>query len=163
MGYLGYFYVETKSFEFRSNVQGRVQLAEKSRGKSRLVIMAWPTILWLVNAWDYLTNSKTVHENWRTFRFGCLTFVMQRRNNSHGDFLELFEYGGKGGRSFEIILEGIVGKGWEDCHAQLQRLHYEKQREVKSPAGALVGKKLVRQTSGCERRSHWWGSRMQRR
>jgi hypothetical protein len=33
MGYLGYFYVENKSFEFRSNVQGGVQLAEKSRGK----------------------------------------------------------------------------------------------------------------------------------
>jgi hypothetical protein len=40
MGYLGYFYVENKSFEFRSNVQGGVQLAEKSRGKTREVIMA---------------------------------------------------------------------------------------------------------------------------
>jgi hypothetical protein len=50
MGYLGYFYVENKSFEFRSNVQGGVQLAEKSRGKTREVIMAWPTIYWLVSA-----------------------------------------------------------------------------------------------------------------
>jgi hypothetical protein len=40
MGYLGYFYVENKSFEFRSNVQGGVQLAEKSRGKTQEVIMA---------------------------------------------------------------------------------------------------------------------------
>jgi hypothetical protein len=29
---------------------------------------------------------------------------MQRRNNSHGNFLELFEYGGKGRKSFVIIL-----------------------------------------------------------
>jgi hypothetical protein len=114
MGYLGYFYVETKSFEFHSNVQGGVQLAEKSRGKVRSVIMAWPTIFWLVSAWEYLTKSKTIRENWRTFRFGCLAYVVQRRNNLHGNFLELSEYGGKG-RSFVIILEGIEGKRWEDC------------------------------------------------
>ena len=64
MGYLGYFYVETKSFEIRSNVEGAVQLAKKSRGKSRSVIMAWVTVLWLVSAWDYLTNNDRVHENW---------------------------------------------------------------------------------------------------
>jgi hypothetical protein len=40
MGYLGYFYVETKAFEIRSNVQGGVLLAEKSTGKTQSVIMA---------------------------------------------------------------------------------------------------------------------------
>jgi hypothetical protein len=131
MGYLGYFYVENKSFEFRSNVQGGVQLAEKSRGKTREVIMAWPAIFWLVSAWDYLSNSETVRENWRTFRFGWLSYVMQRRKNSNGNFLELSEYGGKGRRSFVIIPEGHEGKGWNDCRSQLQRLkmHYEKKRE----------------------------------
>lgn len=104
MSYLGYFYVETRSFEFCSNVQVSIQLAEK---RSKSVIMAWPTIFSLVNAWDYLTNSETVRENWRAFRFGCLPYVMQRRSNSHGNFLELFEYGGKGRRSFVIILKGI--------------------------------------------------------
>jgi hypothetical protein len=143
MGYLGYFYVENKAFEFHSNVQGGVQLAEKSRGNCRSVIMAWPTVFWLVSAWDYLTNTETVRENWRTFRFGCLAYVMQRRNNSHGNFLELSEYGGKGRRSFVIIPEGIEGKGWEDCWVQLQRLkmHHEKQRKMILPAGAPVGKK----------------------
>jgi hypothetical protein len=34
MGYMVYFYVENKSFELRSNVQGGVQLAEKSWGKT---------------------------------------------------------------------------------------------------------------------------------
>jgi hypothetical protein len=131
MGYLGYFYVENKAFEFRSNVQGGVQMAEKSRGKCRTVIMAWPTIFWLVSAWDYLINIETSRENWRTFRFGCLAYVMQRRTNSHGNFLELSEYGGKGRRSFVIIPEGIEGKGWEDCRVQLQRLkiHHEKNRQ----------------------------------
>jgi hypothetical protein len=153
MGYRGYFYVESKSFEFCSNVQGGVQLAEKSRGKVRLVIMSWPTTFWLVSAWDYLTKSETVRENWRTFHFGCLMYVVQRRNNSYGNFLELSEYGGKGRRSFVIISEGIEGKRWEDCRAQLQRLklHYEKQREMKSFVEALVGKKTVGKKSGEEK------------
>jgi hypothetical protein len=90
-------------------------LAEKSRGKTRSAIMAWPTIFWLVSAWDYLTNSEIVCENFRTFRFGCFSYVMQRRKNSYGNYLELLEYGGKGWRSFVIILEGDEGKGWEDC------------------------------------------------
>jgi hypothetical protein len=63
MGYLGYFYVKTKAFEIRCNVQGGVQLAEKSRGRIRSVIMAWPTIFWLASAWDYLTNNEIVCEN----------------------------------------------------------------------------------------------------
>jgi hypothetical protein len=31
MGYLGFFYVEAKSFEFRSKISGGVPLAERSR------------------------------------------------------------------------------------------------------------------------------------
>jgi hypothetical protein len=68
---------------------------------------------------------------------------LQRRSNSHGNFLELSEYGGKGRRSFVIIPEGIEGKGWEDCRVQLQRLkiHHEKHRQKIGAAGASVGKK----------------------
>ncbi|KAE8076421.1 hypothetical protein FH972_015077 [Carpinus fangiana] len=103
MGYLGYFYVETKSFEIRSNVEGAIQLAKKSRGKSQSVIMAWPTVLWL------------------------------RRNNSHGNFLELPEYGGKGLRSFLIIpeVESLVGvSAREKSLGQMSGVH-----KAKSPVG----------------------------
>jgi hypothetical protein len=139
MGYLGYFYVETKAFEFRSNVQGGVQLEEKSRGKTRSVIMAWPTIFWLVSAWDYLTTNVIESENWRTFRFGCYSYIVQRRKNSYGKYLELSEYGGKGRRSYVIIPEGNEGKGWKDGRQQLQRLktHHEKQKQKQ--AGPLCG------------------------
>jgi hypothetical protein len=82
------------------------------------VIMAWPTIFWLVSAWDYLTNSELVRENWRTFRFGCFSYVVQRRKNSFGNFLELSEYGGKGRRSYVIIPEGYEGKGWVEGRLQ---------------------------------------------
>jgi hypothetical protein len=149
MGYLGYFYVETKAFEIRSNVRG-VQLAEKSRGKTRSVIMAWPTIFWLASAWDYLTNNEIVSENWRTFRFGCCSYIVQRRKNSFGNFLELSEYGGKGWRSYVIIAEGYERKGWEEGRLQLQRLklHHEKQKREVSLVGKLEGKKVGGQTSG---------------
>ncbi|KAE8100207.1 hypothetical protein FH972_018132 [Carpinus fangiana] len=60
MGYLGYFYVENKSFEFRSNVHGGFPLAEKSRGRLREVIMAWPTIFWLKLKLHYEKNREGV-------------------------------------------------------------------------------------------------------
>jgi hypothetical protein len=149
-GYLGYFYVDTKAFEIRSNVQGGVQWAEKSRGKNRSVIMAWPTIFWLASAWDYLTNTEIVSENWRTFRFGCYSYVVQRRKNSFGNFLELSEYGGKGRRSYVIIPEGYEGKGWEEGRLQLQRLklHHEKQKQEVSLVETLEGKKGGGQNNG---------------
>jgi hypothetical protein len=148
MGYLGYFYMETKAFEIRSNVQEGVQLAEKSRGKTRSVIMA--IIFWLVSAWDYLTNNEIESENWMTFRFGCYSYIVQRRKNSYGKYLELSEYGGKGQRSYVIIPEGYDGKGWEDGRQQLQKLkvHHEKQKEVASLGEASEGKKGGGETSG---------------
>jgi hypothetical protein len=152
MGYLGYFYVETKAFEFRSNVQGGVQLEEKSKGRTRAVIMAWPTILWLVSAWDYLTNNETAGENWRTFRFGCYSYIMQRRKNSYGNYLELSEYGGKGRRSYVVIPEGYEGKGWKDGRLQLQRLklHHEKQKEKVSLVEEPEGKKGGQSSGGTQ-------------
>ena len=50
MGYLGYIYVESKSFEVRSNVSGGVHLEERSKGLSRSMILAWPSIFWLIAA-----------------------------------------------------------------------------------------------------------------
>ena len=109
MGYLGYVYVESKSFEFRSDVRGGVRLEERSKGLSRSVIMAWPTILWLLAAWDSLTPVEKAREKWRSFRFGSKVYVLLRRINRFGNFLELSEYGEKGRRSFTIIPEGEDG------------------------------------------------------
>jgi hypothetical protein len=89
MGYLGYVYVESKSFEFRSDVRGGVRLEERSKGLSRSVIMAWPMILWLLVAWDSLTPVGKAREKWRSFRFGSIVYVLLRRNNRFGNFLEL--------------------------------------------------------------------------
>lgn len=95
--------------------------------------MAWPTVFWLVNAWDFLSSGETVHENWRMFRFDSFVYMVQKINNFYGNFLELSKYGGKGRRSFVIIPEGNDGKGWVDCRIQLCRLktYFDKQRVVR--------------------------------
>jgi hypothetical protein len=67
---------------------------ERSKGVSRSVIMAWPTVFWLLLSWDYLTQSDKIQESWRTFRFNNIVYVMQRGSNSYGRFIELSKYGG---------------------------------------------------------------------
>jgi hypothetical protein len=103
IGYLGYVYVESKSFEIRSDVRGGVRLEERSKGLSCLVTMAWPTIFRLLVAWDSLTPLEKAREKWRSFRFGSKVYVLLRRNNRFGNFLKLSEYEEKDRRSFVII------------------------------------------------------------
>ena len=156
MGYLGYVYVESKSFEVRSNVRGGVRLEERSKGPSRSVIMAWPTIFWLLVAWDSLTLADKAREKWRSFRFGSKVYVLLRRKNNFRNFLELSEYGEKGRRCFIIIPEGEDGKGWSDCCEQLSKLKHfhEKQKlgghvserqpeNVSAAVGLNKGKKII--------------------
>ncbi|KAE8037991.1 hypothetical protein FH972_010539 [Carpinus fangiana] len=89
-------------------------------------------------------------ENWRTFRFGCYAYIVQRRKNSYGKYLELSEYGGKGQRSYVIIPKGYEGKGWVDGRQQLQKLkvHHEKQKEAASLGGTSEEEKGEGKTSG---------------
>jgi hypothetical protein len=141
MGYLGYVYVESKSFEFRSAVRGGVRLEERSKGVSRSVIMAWPTIFWLIAAWDSLTPSSKDREKWRSFRFGNIVYVVIRRKNKFGNFMEISEYGEKGRRSFVIIPEGEEGKGWNDCRLQFSKLkqHHDKEKKGGTFQGGQPG------------------------
>lgn len=67
MGYLGFCYVDSKSFEFRSDVSGRVRLAERSRSISWAIILGWPSIVWLMKAMERFTKGDESSENWRTF------------------------------------------------------------------------------------------------
>ena len=145
MGYLGYVYVESKSFEVRSDVCGGVCLEERSKGLSHSVIMVWPTIFWLLAAWDSLTPLEKVQEKWRSFIFGSKVYVLLRRNNKFGNFLELLEYGEKGRRSFVIIPEGEEQKGWTDCCEQLSKLKqfHDKQKLGGSLPGVHLGKILA--------------------
>jgi hypothetical protein len=142
IGYLGYIYVESKSFKIRLDVHGDVRLEERSKGLSRSVIMAWPTIFWLLIAWDSLTPLEKAREKWRSFRFGSKVYVMLWRNNRFRNFLELLEYGEKGRRSFVIIPEGEDGKGWIDYCEQFSKLKhfYDKQKLGESLLESHLGK-----------------------
>jgi hypothetical protein len=58
MGYLGYCYVDSKSFEFRSEVSGGVRLAERTRNLFRAVIPGWPSLVWLMQAVERLSKGE---------------------------------------------------------------------------------------------------------
>jgi hypothetical protein len=92
-------------------------------------------------SWDFLSHNNKTKENWRTFRFGNTVYMLQRRSNNYGNFVELSEYGGGVRRSFVIVLEGDDGMGWKECRMQLLWLkqHYEKQ----CSEGTQTGKALV--------------------
>jgi hypothetical protein len=140
MGYLGFFYVEKKSFEFRSDVRGGVRLKEWSKGVHRWVIMAWPTISWFSEACGALSASGNVEGKYETFRFGDRRYVLMRRRNSFGSFMELSEYGGGGKSSSVIIPEGLNGMGWKDCQEQLLKLKQHHVRALSACNGATLRK-----------------------
>jgi hypothetical protein len=121
---------------------GGVRLEERSRGLSWSVIMAWPSIFWLLATWDSLTPLEKTREKWRSFRFGSIVYVLLRRNYKFRNFLELSEYGENGRRSFVIIPEGEEGKGWIDCREQLSKLKqfHDKQKMGEPLRGGHTGK-----------------------
>jgi hypothetical protein len=55
--------------------------------------MAWPTVFWFLLSWDKLTQNAETHENWGTFQFGNIVYVIHRSNN-YGNFMEFLEYVG---------------------------------------------------------------------
>jgi hypothetical protein len=122
MGYLGYFYIESKSFELQSGVgNGGFRLAKWSRGLFRSVVMGFQSVVWMLNMMEQLTNGLTSKEFCRPRRVGDSVFIMQKRQNHYGQFLEITEYGKGGRRSYILIPEGRESYGWGRCILQLRR------------------------------------------
>jgi len=106
MGYLGYFYIESKSFELRSGVGNRgCPLAEWSRGVFRSVVMDFQSMVWMLHMMEELMNGLASKEFCRSHRVGELVIILQKCQNHYGQFLEITEYG-KGGRRSCIIFWG---------------------------------------------------------
>jgi hypothetical protein len=78
MGYLGYCYVDSKSFEFKSEVSGEVRLAERSRHLFQEIILGWSSLVWLMQAMGRLSKGEEDNDKWRTFRLGSTVYVVQR-------------------------------------------------------------------------------------
>ncbi|GLT60936.1 hypothetical protein SLA2020_336750, partial [Shorea laevis] len=135
MGYLGFFYVEAKSFEFRSAIgDGSVRLAERSRGLFRAVHLSRMSFGWFVSSMEALRVEGDAKEFCRTVRVGTTVHILHRRGNKYGRFLELSEYGDGGRRSFVILPEGRKGSGWAKCLSQLRRVakSFEKEQTDKT-------------------------------
>jgi hypothetical protein len=130
MGYVGYFYVEAKSFEFRSDVcvGDGVRLAEWNKGLFRAVFLNTLSVGWFRRAMEELKQVGEIRDFCRTYRVGSTVLILQRRGNEHGSFLELSEYALGGRRSSVMIPEGRVGCGWANCLAQLRRLEKSLER-----------------------------------
>ncbi len=96
MGYLGYFYVECKSFEIRYGV-GNVRFAEKSKGIFLAVGIGFQSLVWLVKTMEVMIKEDNLKEFCRSFRVGDIVYIVQKRQNNHGKFLELADYGVEGG------------------------------------------------------------------
>ncbi|GLT55585.1 hypothetical protein SLA2020_286950, partial [Shorea laevis] len=137
MGYVGYFYVETKSFEIRSGVgNGGFQLSEWSKGIVRSVVMSFQTVVWMLKMVEELWSGDPAADFCRSRRTGDTVIVLQKRQNDFGRFLELTEYGGGRRRSHVIIPQGRDGSGWHHCISQLRKL--VKHVEQKGGAGRNV-------------------------
>jgi hypothetical protein len=140
MGYVGFFYVEAKSFELCSEfcVGDGIRIVERSRGLFRVMFLSKLSVGWFRRSMEKLRQGGEMREFCRTFRVGSTVHILQRRGNTHGRFLEFSEYGNGGRRAFVIILVGREGSGWANCLAQLRKL--EKFFEKTDVGGNKCGK-----------------------
>jgi hypothetical protein len=136
MGYVGFFYVEAKSFEIQSefSVGDGIRLAERSKGLFKAVFLNKLSLGWFRRSME----GGEIRDFCRTFRVGSMVHILQRRGNAHGRFLELSEYGYGGRRTCVILPEGREGSSWANCLAQLRKL--EKYFEKKAAGGKIGGK-----------------------
>jgi len=92
MGYVGYFYVEGKYLEIRSEncVGDGRRLAEWSKGLFRAVFLNKLSVGWFRKSMEELRQGGEIRDFCRTFRVGSMVHILQwREKNAQGRFLEL--------------------------------------------------------------------------
>jgi hypothetical protein len=123
MGYVGYFYVESKSFEVRvGDGSQNIKLTEWGRMNLSTVYLGETRLIWLVKMMTELVSETTGIGACRDHRLGGSVMFLQKRMNKYGRFMEITEYGRGGRRSFVVIPEGREGQGWRHCILQMGRL-----------------------------------------
>jgi hypothetical protein len=123
MGYVGYFYAESKSFELRvSDGSQNIKLTEWGRMNLSTVYLGEMRLVWLVRMMNELVSETTGIGACRDHRLGGSVMFLQKRMNKYGRFMEITEYGRRGRRSFVVIPEGREGQGWRQCILQMGRL-----------------------------------------
>jgi hypothetical protein len=123
IGYVGYFYVESKSFELRvGDGSQNIKLTEWGRKNLSTVYLGEMRLVWLVKMMNELVSETTGIGACRNHRLGGSVMFLQKRMNKYGRFMEITEYGRGGRRSFVVIPEGREGQGWRQCILQMGRL-----------------------------------------
>lgn len=75
---MGFIYVEPKQFVIRTEIGvGGIQLAERSRGIFRALVLGRLSIGWLRNSMEALRRGD-LKEFCRTYRVGNMVYVLQR-------------------------------------------------------------------------------------
>jgi adenine-specific DNA methylase len=67
------------------------------------------SVEWFRKSMEELRQGGEIRNFCRTFLVGSMVYILQRRGNAHGRFLELYEYGNGGRQTFVILLEGRDG------------------------------------------------------
>jgi hypothetical protein len=133
MGYVGYFYVESKSYELRLGDGNRtIKLTEWGRMNLSTLFLGEVRLDWLLKMMQELVLDTIGIGACRDHRMGSSVMFLQKRLNKYGKFMEITEYGRGGRRSFVVIPEGREGQGWKHCIVQLGRLvmYMEKTRDT---------------------------------
>jgi hypothetical protein len=123
MGYVGYFYVESKSYELRLGDGSRnIKLTKWGRLNLSTVFMRKVRLVWLLKMMNELVLEMMGIGACRNHRMGGSVMFLQKRKNKYRKFMEITEYGCGGRQSFVVIPEGREGQGWRHCTVQLGRL-----------------------------------------
>jgi hypothetical protein len=110
MGYVGYFYVESKSYELRLGDGSRnIKLMEWGRLNLSTVFLGEVRLVWLLKMLNELVLETMGISACRDHRMGSSVMFLQKRMNKYGKFMEIIEYGLGGRRSFVVIPEGREG------------------------------------------------------
>lgn len=85
---MGYFYVETKSYEIQyESRNGGVRLAERSKGIFRAVVLGRSSVFWLMNSMEALIKRDYLRDFWSTFQHGNTAYIMEQQKNNHKRFM----------------------------------------------------------------------------
>jgi hypothetical protein len=110
MGYVGYFYVESKSYElWAGNGNQNIKLTEWVRVNLSTVVMGVTRLVWLLKMMNELVQEAVGIGACRDHRMGDSVIFLQKMMNKYGKFMEITEYGRGGRRSFVVIPEGREG------------------------------------------------------
>lgn len=113
MGYLGFFYIESKLFELSGRANGFATMTEWGRGQIGYVEMGFIRLKWLYKSMEELVSRSAEMGACHNHRVRGSVMFLQKRKNGFGNFMEIVEFDCGGRRSHVVTLKGREGCGWK--------------------------------------------------